>query len=74
MTGVSEKQNQIPQRSSIGPANATNNADLSQELDMMHGGPLPLTQDAPSTYGSLPLMSEAMEMQHIQHLSQGIFN
>jgi hypothetical protein len=41
---------------------------------MMHSGPLPLAQDAPSAYGSLPLMSEAIEMQHIQHLGQGIFN
>ena len=41
---------------------------------MMHGGALPMTQEAPSAYGSLPLMSEAIEMQHIQYLGQGIFN
>lgn len=34
----------------------------------MSNDSLPLAQDVPSVFGALPLMSEAMEMQHIQFL------
>ena len=52
----------------MGTTDATNNPDLNQEIAMMPTDPLPLAQDGPSAYGALPLMSEAMEMQHIQFL------
>ena len=54
--------------------NATNNPDLNQEIAMLPTDPLPLASDGPSAYGALPLMSEAIEMQHIQHLGKRIFN
>ena len=52
----------------MGTTDATINPDLNQEIAMMPADPLPLAQDGPSAYGALPLMSEAMEMQHIQFL------
>ena len=35
---------------------------------------MPLMQNGEISYGALPLMSEAMEMQHNQFLSQGFLN
>ena len=41
---------------------------------MLPSRAMPLIQDQPASYGTMPLMNELMDMQHHQFMDQGIFN